>query len=76
MPPKRRVPSKGANKAPPRVELDEDAKDQLKNELDWVTTQLQLNIQKAAKQEQVEKLLKVINTLSKFLKIIINWFHF
>ena len=47
MPPKRRVPSKGANKAPPRVELDEDAKDQLRNELDWVTTQPQFKIQKA-----------------------------
>ena len=66
MPPKRRAPAKSA-KAPPKVELDEDAKEQLKNELDWVTTQLQFNIQKAKNQDQVEKLLKVINTLSKFV---------
>ena len=64
MPPKRRVAGKG-KKGPPVVELDDCAKEQLRAELDWTVVQLQLNIQNSRKREEVDKLNKVVISLSK-----------
>lgn len=66
MPPKRRVPPKtGPKKLQPiPVVLDAEAQEQLRNELEWTISQLQLKIQNAKKQEQVDKWDKVITTLS------------
>jgi len=67
MPPKRRVPPKGGpKKVVPEVVLDSEAKEQLRAELDWTISQLQMNMQKAKRQEQAEKFAKVITTLSKY----------
>ena len=75
MPPKRRVPPKTGPKklqAIPVV-LDAEAQEQLRNELEWTISQLQLKIQNAKKQEQVDKWDKVITTLSTDLRVSVSF---
>ena len=47
----------------PKVELSPEDEMNLKNELDWTITQLQLNLQKCKKAADAERISKLINRL-------------
>ena len=53
----------------PKVELSPEDEMNLKNELDWTITQLQLNLQKCKKAADAERISKLINMLGQFEQI-------
>lgn len=73
MPPKRRLNAKGPAKPMPKIVLSPEDELNLKNEIDWTITQLQLNLQKCKNAADAEKITKLITLLGSIICLCLTY---